>query len=93
VREAAEQTQEQVKKPVSIKFSRRNEIFISFFFLTLTLSLRERGRLGAVFPLPEGEGRGEGGRTFTYVVRLITKFISFISKVLTRTQKHNFHYL
>ena len=30
VREAAEQTQAQVKKPVSIEFSCLNEIFISF---------------------------------------------------------------
>jgi hypothetical protein len=59
VREAAEQTQAQVKKPVSIEFSRRNEIFISFLFsLTLTLSHRERGRIGAVYSLSLRERAG-----------------------------------
>src|SRR5690606_39869632 len=59
-------------------------------------------------PLPLGEGivrccfpslslrerAGVRGRCPpSHVVRLITKFISFISKVLTHTQKNNFHYL
>jgi hypothetical protein len=63
VREAAEQTQAQVKKPVSIKFSCRNEIFISFLFSPHPNPLPQgegTDRCGFLLPLPEGEGRGEG---------------------------------
>ncbi len=63
VREAAEQTQAQVKKPASIEFSCRNEIFISFLFSPHPNPLPQgegTDRCGFLLPLPEGEAGVRG---------------------------------
>ena len=67
---------------------------VLFGLFSLAHQGREDGSGLSFLPRFFGERAGVRGRcTPFHVVRLITKFISFISKVLTHTQKHNFHYL
>jgi hypothetical protein len=66
VREAAEQTQAQVKKPVSIEFSRSNENFHFILFSPHPNPLPQgEGRLGVfLLPLPEERAGVRGVAAF-----------------------------